>query len=278
MKIAQGYAMPRRLRLGATGLMLVVVAGVQLIGTTTSSASTVTNPALAKTSSGRFLNTIVLDGGLVTVTPAPANVSTVQGLSAVTAKIWASAQLSGFAPQILGYGYVTVQGTAKGETSLNHLLAWVGFANGNTSNVCAKNSAGKFKTNGEAAVVIGDATSSQAVAYVPSGCGIAQRKGYTIPSEVVSVPWVKIGDPNARGVVNFRTTIAQCGAVSGSTRARGTRVLEVLLYAQRPDWSATACTANVVTLGMPLAKTAAKANALTLEHGPSGPVRQVVAG
>ena len=277
MKNFQGNATKHRLKLGATGLMLVAAASVQLIGATASSATTVTNPALAKTSYGRFLDTIVMDGGIVTVTPAPNNVATLQGIGAVTAKIWASSEFSGFAPQTLGYGYVSVRGTAKGEMRINHLLAWVGFANGNTSNVCAKTSAGKFRSNGEAAVVLGDAKFSGSIAYVPPLCGIAQRKGYTVPEEVVSVPWTKVGTANRRGVVSFRTTIAQCGAVSGSTRVRGTGVLEVLLYSQRPDWSAKVCSANVVTLGMPIAKTAAKANALHLVHGRSGPVRQVVA-
>ena len=188
---------------------------------------------------------------------------TLQGIGGATAKIWASAQLAGFDHQTLGWGYVTVRSTAKGEAPIQNLLAWVGFANGNTSDVCAKTSAGKFRTNGEAAVVLGDANFSEAISYVPAGCGIAQRSGYRIPSEVVSVPWVKVGTANAHGVVTFRTTIAQCGAVSGSTRACAARsATEVLLYAQHPDWSAKVCSANVLSLGMPLAKTAAKANVL----------------
>jgi hypothetical protein len=77
-------------------------------------------------------------------------------------------------------------------------------------------------------------------------------------------------------MVNFETTIAQCGTVSGQTITRSASVTEVLLYTERPDWSAKVCSANVLQLGMPLAKTAAKANALRLTHGTSGPVRQVV--
>lgn len=276
MKIAKGSRFPSRMRMVATGIALVAVAGVQLAGETASSAGTVTNPNLAKVSHGRFTSMIVFDDGIITVRPAPANTSTVQGVGAVTAKIWASSQLSGFAHQTLGYGYVTIKGTAKGETPVTNLLAWVGFANGNSSDACTKSKAGKFRTNGEAAVVLGDATLSQAVAYVPSGCGFPDRSGYTVPNEVVSVPWVKIGTASVRGEVKFRTTIAQCGAVEGSTQAHGTGVLEVLLYSQTPDWSAKTCSANVVTLGMTLAKTAAKANAFRLVHGSSGPVRQVV--
>lgn len=259
--------------------MLVALTATQLVDVVDSSAtSTITNPALAKTSYGRFLNPISFDGGIITVTPIAANRPTLQGIGAMTAKIWATAQLSGFSHQTLGYGYVTVRGTTQGEKPMTHILAWVGFANGNTSGVCAKNSAGKFRTNGEAAVVLGDALFSQAFSYAPPGCGIAQRSGLRVPDEVVSVPWIKVGGPNSRGVVTFQTTIAQCGSLSGRTVAKGAASVEVLLYTQRPDWSAQTCSANVLTLGMPVAKTAAKANALTLLHGRSGPVRQVVNG
>ena len=256
--------------------MLVALAATQLVGVAGSSATTVTNPALATSSYGRFLNTIVLDGGVITITPIAANRPTLQGIGAMTAKIWATAQLSGFSHQTLGYGYVTVRGTTQGEKPMTHILAWVGFANGNTSGVCTKNSAGKFRTNGEAAVVLGDALFSQAFSYVPPGCGIAQRSGLRVPDEVVSVPWVKVGGPNARGVVTFQSTIAQCGSVSARTIAKGPGSIEVLLYTQRPDWSAQTCSANLLKLGVPVAKTAAKANAMTLIHGRSGPVRQVV--
>jgi hypothetical protein len=277
MKNALGNVVQNRVRLGAVGLMLVAVVGVQLVSVLPSSASTITNPALAKTSYGRFTAPISMDGGIITVTPASPSLHTLQGIGGMTAKIWATAQLSGFAKQTLGYGYVTVRGTAQGEKRMTHILAWVGFANGNTSSVCAKTSAGKFRTNGEAAVVLGDATFSQAFSYVPPGCGIAQRSGYRVPDEVVSVPWVKVGTASARGVINFSTKIAQCGALSGRTAPKGAG-LTVLLYGQRPDWSAKTCSANIVTLGMPIAKTAAKANATRLYHGISGPVRQVVNG
>ena len=277
MTNALGNVVRNRVRLGGIGLIIVAMLAVQLIEALPSSAATVTNPALATVgAAGRFTSAIDFDGGVITVRPAPSNAQTLQGIGGATAKIWASAQLSGFDHQTLGWGYVTVRGTAAGEAPIKNLLAWVGFANGNTSNVCAKNSAGKFRTNGEAAVVLGDANFSQAVSYVPAGCGIAQRSGYRIPDEVVSVPWVKVGTASAHGIVNFQTTIGQCGALSGRTIVRSAAVTEVLLYSQRPDWSAKVCSANVLSLGIPIAKTAAKANAMRLTHGTSGPVRQVV--
>jgi hypothetical protein len=278
VKKALGNVVRNRLRLGGIGLILVAMLGVQLIEALPSSASTVTNPALAKVgATGRFTTPIVMDGGIISVTPAPASVQTLQGIGGMTAKVWATQQLAGFAKQTLGWGYVTVRGTAKGEKRMVHVLAWVGFANGNTSGVCAKNSAGKFRTNGESAAVLGDANFSQAISYVPPGCGPAQRSGYRVPDEVVSVPWVKVGTASAHGVITFQTQVAQCGGLSGRTTAKGA-ALEVLLYSQRPDWSAKVCSANIAKLGIPIAKTAAKANATSLVHGVSGPVRQVVIG
>jgi hypothetical protein len=266
-----------RLRLATTGLLLVAVAGVQLADVTSSYASTVTKPKLATVADGRFTSMVVLDGGVITIRPAPAGTTTVRGLGAATAKIWASSQLSGFARQTLGYGYVTIKGTPKGETPVNHVLGWVGFANGNSSGACTKNKAKKLGSNGEAAVFLGDAAGSSAIAYVPSACGFPDRAGYTVPNEIVSVPWVQVGTADAHGFVTFHTTSAQCGAVEGSTRDSGPGKLTVLLYTESPDWTITACSATILSLGMPLAKTATKANALRLLHGATGPVRQVVA-
>jgi hypothetical protein len=276
VKIAYGNAVQNRIRVGAVGLMLLAVVGVQLVGVVASSAGTVTNPALATVgTAGRFTSPISFDGGILTVRPAPANAATLQGIGAVTAKIWASEQLSGFTHQTLGWGYVTMKGTPKGEAPIKNLLGWVGFADGNASGACTKTAAGKFRSNGEAAVFLGDANFSQSVSYVPAGCGFPDRTGYRVPDEIVSVPWVKVGTANAHGLIRFRTQIAQCGTMSGSTRIRGAAI-EVILDSQRPDWSAKTCSANIVTLPVPIAKTAAKANATTILHGRSGPVRQVV--
>jgi hypothetical protein len=275
MNRAKGNLFRSRIALGAAGLMIVAVASVQVIGVSASSAATVTNPALASVgAAGRFTSMIVFDGGIITVRPAPASVSTFQGIGAVTAKIWASAQLSGFTHQTLGWGYVTMKGTPNGEMPVKNVLGWVGFANGNTSGACTK-SGGAFRSNGEAAVFLGDANFSQSVSYVPAGCGFPDRTGYRVPDEVVSVPWVKVGRANAHGLINFRTQVAECGTIEGRSNIEGAGI-EVLLYSQRPDWSAKSCFANVVTIPVPIAKTAAKANATRLLHGTSGPVRQVV--
>ncbi|MGD0854042.1 MAG: hypothetical protein ABSA07_11905 [Acidimicrobiales bacterium] len=277
MKNAYGNAVQSRVRIGAVGLMLFAFVGVQLAGVLPSSAATVSNPAMATVgATGRFTSEIVFDGGIITVRPAPANARTLQGIGAVTAKIWASAQLTGFSHQTLGWGYVTMKGSPQGEAAVTNVLGWVGFANGNTPTGCTKDSAGKYGSNGEAAVFLGDANFSQAISYVPAGCGLTGRTGYRVPQEVVSEPWVKVSTANAHGVVGFKTQIGLCGVVTSRTIAKGTGSLEVLLYSHRPDWAAKNCAAKVLTVRVPVAKTAATANAMHLLHGVTGPVRQVV--
>jgi hypothetical protein len=261
----------------ATGLLLVAVAGVQLVGVTTSSAGTVTNPKLASVSHGGFTSMVVLDGGVITIRPAPATTKTVLNLGEASAKIWASSQLVGFTAQTLGYGYVTIKDAPLSEPPVNNVLGWVGFANGNASGACTTNKAKKFRSNGEAAVFIGDASTSGAVSYVPPGCGFPDRAGLRIPSEIVSVPWVKVGTANGRGIVTFRTASAQCGAIEGSARPSGSGAVAVQLFTETPDWAASTCSSTILSTGVPVARTGAKANVLRLLHGGIGPVREVVA-
>jgi hypothetical protein len=275
MKILNGSRFPRLARVTLTGLLLAV-AGVQLVGVTTSSAGTVTNPALATVAHGRFTSMVVLDGGAITIRPAPASTTTVQGLGAVSAKIWASSQLTGFARQTLGYGYVTIKGTPKGETPVKNVLGWVGFANGNTTDACTTDKAKTFRSNGESAVFLGDASDSSAVAYVPPGCGFEDRAGYTVPSEIVSVPWVKVGTANTHGIVTFRTASAQCGVIEGSAHNSGRSAVIVQLFTETPDWATSTCSPSVLSTGVPVARTGAEANALRLLHGSTGPVLEVI--
>jgi hypothetical protein len=221
---------------------------------------------------------VVLDGGAITIRPAPSGTATAQTLAAVTAKIWASSQLVGFTRQTLGYGYVTIKSAPQllREAPVDNVLGWVGFANGNSSGACTPNKDKKFRSNGESAVFIGDASPYDAVSYVPPGCGFPDRSGFMIPNEIVSVPWVKVGTANARGIVTFRTASAQCGGIEGSAFPSGKGAAIVDLLTENPDWAATACSATVLSTGVPVARTRARANDLRLIHGGTGPVREVV--
>jgi putative hemolysin len=270
---AKGIGLRKSHRVVLAALTLASVAGVQLATVAASSSTTVTNPASAKVVNGRFTTTVVLDGGLITVTPAPASVQSQQGIGGMTAKIWATTQLLNFQPQTLGYGIVTVHGTSKTALPIKNLRAWVGFANGNSS-ACIKKG-GSYRSNGEAFVVVGDEKGSAAAVYVPPGCGITRLSGIRVPSEQSSIKWYKEGSASAKGAVTFRATVPHCATYGASTVIDGTGALKVSILAQRPDQSSLTCVPDVVKLSITLAKTAAKANALRLIQAPIGPVREV---
>ncbi len=263
----------KKYRTVVAAVTLVGVAGIQLVTASVSSSATVTNPASATVVAGRFTSTVVLDGGLITVKPAPASLQSQQGIGGMTAKIWATTQLLNFQPQTLGYGIVTVHGTSKTALPVKNLAAWVGFANGNSS-ACVK-TGGAYHSNGEAFVVIGDERLSAADVYVPPGCGIARLSGIHVPSEQTSIKWYKQGTATKHGSITFRATVPHCATYGASTVLDGPNTLKVSILAQRPDQTALTCVPDVIKISIPLAKTAAKANALRLVQAPIGPVREV---
>jgi hypothetical protein len=272
--IAKGNGL-KKSRLVLAALTIASVAGIQLATVAASSSATVTNPASATVVGGRFTSTVVLDGGLITVKPAPASLQSQQGIGGMTAKIWATTQLLNFQPQTLGFGIVTVHATSKTALPVKNLAAWVGFANGNFS-ACIKKD-GAYRSNGEAFVVVGDAGLSAADVYVPPGCGLTRLSGVHVPSEQSSIKWYKEGTASSHGAITFRATVPHCATYGASTVLDGANTLKVSILAQRPDQTALTCVPDVVTLSIPLAKTAAKANALRLVQATVGPVREVTA-
>jgi hypothetical protein len=270
--IAKGNGFTNIRRSALAALTLVGVAGVQLATVSASSSATLTNPAAAKIVNGHFTQTVVLDGGLITVKPAPASIQSLQGIGGMTAKIWATTQLLNFQPQTVGFGIVTVHATSKTALPVRNLAAWVGFANGNFS-ACVKKG-GAYHSNGEAFVVVGDEPGTAADVYVPPGCGLPRLSGVHVPSEQSSIKWYQVGSASSKGAITFRATVPHCATYGASTSVDGS-ALKVSILAQRPDQTPLTCVPDVVRLSIPLAKTAAKANALRLVHAPVGPVREV---
>jgi hypothetical protein len=274
--ITKGIGLKKSRNLLVAATMLLGVAGVQLATAAVSSSATVTNPVSAKVVNGHFTTTVVLDGGLITVKPAPTPLQSFQGIGGMTAKIWATTQLLNFQPQTLGFGIVTVRATSKTALPVKNLPAWVGFANGNFS-ACIKKG-GAYASNGEAFVVIGDkngtTADTAANVYVPPGCGLPRLAGIHVPSEQMSVKWYQEGRASSHGAITFRATIPHCATYGASTVVDGS-ALKVSILFQRPDQTALTCAPDVDKLTIPLAKTAAKANALRLVQAPIGPVREV---
>lgn len=270
--IAKGNGFKKSRRLVLAAVMLVGVAGIQLATAAVSSSATVTNPVSATVVGGRFTSTVVLDGGLITVKPAPASIQSQQGIGGMTAKIWATTQLLNFQSQTLGFGIVTMRATSKTALPVKNLAAWVGFANGNFS-ACIKKG-GAYRSNGEAFVIIGDENGTAADVYVPPGCGLTRLSGVHVPSEQTSIKWYQQGRASAHGDITFRATIPHCATYGASSVIDGSAV-KVSILAQRPDQTSLTCVPDVDKITFPLAKTAAKANSLRLVHAPVGPVREV---
>ncbi len=269
--------MRRRTRALAVGASVLVSMGSIALSTSSSATTVVSNPAKAVVVNGRFTSTVVLDGGVITVTPAPAGTVPTRGLGAVRALILASTQLQGFAAQTVGFGIVTVTVSSKTALPMAQIPAWVGFANGNVTKICLTH--GKkvksFHSNGEAAVVVGDAPNSPAAAYVPPGCGLTQRSGVTVPSEVTSVPWNLIGRVSVKGSTTFGFTAPSCATISGGSTTALSGTTKVTMYANIPDQTTANCVPRHFTYSLPVEKELRKGETFRLVHGSTGPVRQV---
>jgi len=271
------YLRRRTRALALVGAAVLVGTSSLALSTASSATTVVTNPAKAVVVNGRFTTTVVLDGGVITITPAPTTTIPTRGFGAVKAEIWASTELQGFKSQTVGFGIVTVTVGSKTALPIAQIPAWVGFANGNATNVCLTHG-GKvksFHSNGEAAVVIGDATGSPAAAYVPPGCGLPDRSGVTVPTEVTSVPWTLVGAVSANGFTHFRFTAPRCAAVGGIADASPGGQTTVKLIANVKDQPVTNCAPTTFTLSLRVRTKKTNNATFRLVHGPMGAVRQV---
>lgn len=271
------YLKQRTRALALVGASVLLGTGSLALSTASSATTVVTNPAKAVVVNGRFTTTVVLDGGVITITPAPKATVPTRGYGAVTAEIWASTELQGFKSQTVGFGIVTVTIGSKTALPIAQIPAWVGFANGNATKVCLTHGekVKSFHSNGEAAVVIGDASGSPAAAYVPPGCGLTQRSGVTVPTEVTSVPWTLVGSVSATGFTHFRFTAPRCAAVGGIANASSGGLTTVKLIANIKDQTVINCAPTKFTLSLKVRSRKTNGATFRLVHGPTGAVRQV---
>lgn len=78
---------------------------------------------------GRFVRTVTLDGGTLTVTPAPSSLKPgMWSARDVASVLWATWQLRGYTAQVLGFGLVTLTRHEPGVPSVTRLPSWVEFA------------------------------------------------------------------------------------------------------------------------------------------------------
>ncbi len=101
----------------------------------------------------RFVKTVKLDRGLLTVTPVSRRVRPRMKASAAATQIWSTEAIMGAHPVAFRFGSVTITLRARGVRPVRHLLAWVGFVS----------------------EAVGDASGSPAVVYTARRaiCGFA---------------------------------------------------------------------------------------------------------
>jgi hypothetical protein len=203
-------------------------------------------PGPADVVRGRFVEPVLLDGGVLRVVPAPAGDRPLVSKAQAAQKIWASPVLQSRQQGPLGYGLVTISLRAKGVPRVTRLLAWVGFARSSELANCPMEASGStaqpglsgpaLTSNGYAAVVIGAAHGSPAVAYAAPSvlCGSVQAASLTQASEVVSVPWRAV-----TGLVNesirVRVSMPACARVEGTSSGGSAKVSTITVDAIVPD-------------------------------------------
>ena len=196
---------------------------------------------------GRFVTPASLGGGVLEVVPAPAGDRPVVSRQQAAREIWASPVLQGHQVEALGYGVVTISFRVVGVPHITKLPAWVGFAKSSGFAGCPEESAtstsipatlsGKdLASSGYAAVVIGAADGSPAVAYTAPSlfCGSVQATSLAPATEVVSVPWQAL-----TGVENdsipIACTLPACGSFESITSSGGAKVTTIAVSAVVPD-------------------------------------------
>jgi hypothetical protein len=200
------------------------------------------DPSQAKVVHNRFVSTVKLDGGVVTIRPAPKSISTKTSEAEVETKIWATGQIMGYRPQALGFGLVTITKQAAGVPVVRNLPAWVGLASvSQVAFSCPEMSTPPTKphpplpTPGDAAVVIGDANGAPAVVYRARSapCGSVVAASLTNALETISVPWTALG-PVVSELLNVLAAVPACGGISGIATGGSAVAMTVTIYAVVP--------------------------------------------
>lgn len=187
----------------------------------------------------RFVDTVQLDGGTLSVSPAPASMKTPSNAAAVETEIWATSQLQGYSKwrpnktsTSFGYGIVTLTRNEGGIQVITKQAAWVGLARGNTRYHCpletgtpsTKELLRHAPSNGLAAVVVGEPSGSPALVYIAKSvhCGRLYPAVVENASEQYSLAWHVVA-----GIGTSRLTLEvsppPCGELAGSAVAATTK-------------------------------------------------------
>lgn len=180
----------------------------------------------------RFVDTVELDGGAFSVSPAPASMRTPSNASAVANEVWATSQLQGYSKRwpasrssSFGYGIVTIMKNESGVQVITKQAAWVGLVRESTAYYCPLESGSPSRTqllkrapsSGLAAVVVGQPSGSPALVYVARSvrCGRLYPASLSDAAEQFSLPWRMVGNVSASEVA-IEVTPPPCGRIVGN--------------------------------------------------------------
>ncbi len=249
------------------------------------------DPSGAQIVHSRFVSTVKLDGGVVTIRPAPLSLHPRSQLQ-VEDQVWATSQLMSYRPQAFGFGLVTITEHAAGVPPVVDLPAWVGLASdAQIAFSCPMTRTAPTQpdptlpTPGDAAVVVGSSPGSPAVVYRARSepCGSVVPSSLTNAQETLSVPWSPDGTLNSEPL-NVLVVVPPCGGVGGISTGGSAAAMTITVYALVPESPvAMSCTPRrlvdqTVILGpgrTPGAPPPLVSSSTQILHGDLGPVRVV---
>jgi hypothetical protein len=203
----------------------------------------------------RYVHPFQMDDGALTVSPAPASMTTPTDASGFARRIWATSQLEGYSKQpnvSLGFGVVTITKHVRGVPVVDKVPAWVGLAYENAPYHCPMQT-GEPSTpqllrrapySGIAAVVVGQSSGSPAVIYIAKSvrCGRLYPAQLANALEQFSLPWRIVGTV---GTSKVKVNVAPppCGhvvgdAVAGIWRSGVLSSVTITEYGTAPEYTA----------------------------------------
>jgi len=285
-----------RAALGLAAIALAAIAPIPPISgaapLSTNSSNHRFDPARAKVVHDRYVSTVELDGGVVTIRPAPERMRPRTNEAGVETQIWATSQVTSYRPQAIGFGLVTITEHAAGVPTVRNLPAWVGLASvAQIAFSCPAMTVPPHQpdppllTPGDAAVVVGDAQGGPAVVYRARSapCVSVVAASLTNALEAVSVPWTALG-PVVSELLNVRAAVPACSGIGGIGTGGSASAMTVTVYALVPESPvAMSCVPRrfvdeTVALGpgnSPGAPPPLVTSTTKILHGVTGPVRVV---
>lgn len=236
------------------GLQILELGPVRISSGPTSSSPVTTRGASVR--NGRFVRTVELDGGALSISPAPASMKTPPNAESIANEIWATSQLQGYSKRwpattssSFGYGIVTIVRNESGVQVITKQAAWAGLARLHSAFHCplesgipsTKQLLKRAPSSGLAAVVVGQPSGSPALVYIARSvrCGRLYPASVSGADEQFSLPWKLVGNVGASSVA-VEVTPPPCGhivgnAVTATTHAGTLSLVKISEYGTAPD-------------------------------------------